>query len=132
MRLTKIVAPKVGGPFEKMRDKLAKRFPAIQDDVNDQFAKLQSDGGCPVPCGAGVAQVPGKFSRVVVKIRIRSRDMGKGKSGGFRALLAGIGADEWRPFAIYAKADASDLPAKEIVQLLGTGEQPVEGPPKAR
>ncbi len=101
MRVARLLPAKPGGVFERCLKKLAKSYPAVADDVQKELAQLVGPNALPVPCSPRVVAVP-FLGRDVLKVRVGSSDQKKGKSGGFRVLLAMKADDEWQPIAVYA------------------------------
>lgn len=109
MRIARVDPPEKGGDFEKAISEVEKKLRHVREDFEREIAKpISSD--VPVPCPPRVAIVPGLGPNVtVIKVRIKSSDLTKGRSGGLRVLLQRIGADTWRPIIIYAKGEREDV-----------------------
>ena len=79
--------------------------------------------GRPVPDLPGMALIPGQAPHTLIKVRARSRDMQRGRSGGFRIILAHCGDDEWVPVMAYAKSDTANMTRRELADAVrGDGE----------
>lgn len=97
--------------FEKKLKKMNHKYPRIAEDYRDLLDELEKDPfvgdrlrGCIGP---------------VFKIRMASRDMQKGKSGGFRVIYL-IKADSFQVFLItlYSKGERENIHVKEINEIL--------------
>lgn len=114
MRVGKIRQPKPRGPFERSIAKLLKDYPAARRDVEGALTELtQSDW--PVPAPPKVSQIPG-VGRTMLKVRVASSDMQKGRSGGFRVILDHVVGDEWTAVLAYAKSARKDVSRRDAVQ----------------
>ncbi len=94
--------------FDDALEKLRRKYPHIEDDIRDSF----EDEG---PADA----LPG-FSHKLWKKRIPSRDMGKGKRGGFRLIFycdRERNPPEVHFLTIYAKNQRADIPPAELFRL---------------
>ena len=91
--------------------RLERKYPRLRDDL----AALNTG---PPP---RIDQVPG-FGGRLLKVRVPSRDMQRGASGGFRLLLY-VGGPEVDPklwaLALYPKAERADMGRDEIKRRLG-------------
>lgn len=132
MRIARLLPPKPGGFYERAIKKLAKNYPHVETDTQAALAQFIGPNPIPVPCPPKASQLVG-VGREVLKIRIASSDQNKGKSGGFRLLLANSGSDAWRPVVVYAKAHTEDMSRQRVLELLEeelADEQPPTGDPQ--
>lgn len=101
----------LAGSFKRCVKRLKKRFPRVSQDVTDVVQNLVENPslGVVIPGGAGVR-----------KVRVRNRDAGKGKRGGYRLIY--YVEDHPQPviylLLLYAKADQADVTRQELLQLL--------------
>lgn len=96
--------------FKRDVARLYRRFRNIQHDV-DTFIQLLRDENLPGDKVRGVGYD-------VYKARICSRDMKKGKSGGYRALYYVRRADRIVLVTLYAKSDQSDISPNLLKQII--------------
>lgn len=99
--------------FERSIKHLKKRYPNIISDIEPTLETLETSPriGSVIPKDYGVR-----------KLRIASRDMRRGKSGGFRLLykLASDEADETIIYLlfIYAKSEQADVTRTQLEALI--------------
>jgi hypothetical protein len=94
-----VVRPaKPNGPFERSLRGLGRAYPNAGADVGRGLADLV---GRDIPQPPNLALVPG-IGRTILKVRVASSDMQRGRSGGFRVLLVHRGEDAWTPILAYA------------------------------
>lgn len=97
--------------FKRCLKRLKKRFPNVNQDVIDIVRDLVDTPtlGVVIPGGGGTR-----------KVRVRNRNAGKGKQGGYRLIY--YVADQPVPrlylLLLYAKADQVDVTQQELKQLL--------------
>ena len=96
--------------FQKNVRRLVKRYPHVIADLDALFSRLQ-DGQTPGDQIAGVGYT-------VYKVRLRSSDMNRGESAGFRVIYYIKTALCVYIVTMYAKADQSDIPRKTLRQLV--------------
>jgi mRNA-degrading endonuclease RelE of RelBE toxin-antitoxin system len=97
--------------FQKCIKHLKKKFPRIKDDLYSLFQNLQKDPQIGDP-------IPG-WHRKIWKVRVPSKDLKKGKSGGFRVIYAWTGGQPiLYPLFIYFKGEKEDITKEEIENLL--------------
>jgi mRNA-degrading endonuclease RelE of RelBE toxin-antitoxin system len=120
VKLGSIRPAKSGGPFERSLAALGRRYPNTRVDVDRDLSAMV---GRDLPAPPTLSLVPG-VGRTVLKIRVASSDMQRGRSGGFRVLLAHRGNDEWSPILVYAKADREDVPRSEVLKAALEEEAP--------
>jgi len=97
--------------FQKCVTRLKKKFPHIKDDLSPLFQNLQNnpEAGDPIP----------GWHRKIWKVRVSSRDLKRGKSGGFRVIYAWTaGQPILYPLFIYFKGEKEDITKAEIEDLL--------------
>ena len=88
--------------FKKQLHKLKKKFPSVKEDLLYALKSLNVENEISI-------------GRSVYKIRIGSRDMKKGKSGGFRAYIYFYRKkDLLVPLCIYAKSDKESITDNEL------------------
>ncbi len=98
--------------FQKSVTRLKKKFPHIKDDLSPIFDNLQNnpETGDPIP----------GWRRKIWKVRVPSRDLKRGKSGGFRVIYAWTpGQSVVYPLFTYFKGEKEDITKVEIEDLLG-------------
>lgn len=115
--LIAVVPPRLGGSYERNLKSLRKSFPSVDADVAAEITRLQLTPDRAPYAPPNVTLVPG-FGREMFKVRVSSSDQGKGKSGGFRMLFLRAGSGEWRPVAIYVKAQSENLAHETIKAIL--------------
>jgi hypothetical protein len=71
----------------------------------------------PIPSPPNVTLVQG-IGRTIVKVRVASRDIPAGKSGGFRLLICHCAGDEWARVLVYAKTDQENAPKATILAAI--------------
>lgn len=96
--------------FVRALKRLRKKHPHIVEDVETLIARLEQ-GETP---GNQVPQV--KYR--VFKVRLRSRDQSKGKSGGYRVIYYVQTADQLILITIYAKSEQEDIGSERIRHLI--------------
>lgn len=106
-------------PFKASVRRLQKRFPRIKDDVRVAIQALLQEPqlGVVIPGGSGIR-----------KLRVRSSDMQRGKSGGFRLLYLLNERSELLIYLvfIYPKSERDDITRKELQDLLRAIESDLE------
>lgn len=86
--------------------RLKKKYPSVEQDVYDALNDFSPDHE--ISLGKGL-----------FKIRVASRDLRKGKSGGFRAhLYLKKTQDILVPLSLHAKSERGSLSEAEIISLL--------------
>ena len=96
--------------FKRNLHALARKYRHIRADIEPVIEQLQ----------AGILpgdQVPG-VGVPIFKVRIRNRDVAKGKSGGYRLLFYLQTPREIVLITIYSKSEQSDISAGEIRRIL--------------
>lgn len=97
-------------PFKRSIKRLTKRFPHVKDDAVAALRELTQN---PM-LGVLISGAQG-----VRKLRVRSTDLRRGKSGGFRLLyLVDSEHQLICPLLIYAKSDRANVARREIKTLL--------------
>ena len=94
---------------------LSKKYPRALDDVMGLIGRLQN-GETPGD------QIPG-VGFTVYKTRIKSSDLAKGKSSGYRVIYYIRAADHIILVAIYIKSQQVDIIAEEIRRIINEYEQ---------
>ena len=93
-----------------------RKYPNAEADINTELQMYVSEKKR-VPAPPSCASVPG-LGATVLKVRVRSSDQGRGRSGGFRVLLLHIGENEWRPLLAYAKTDREDVDKQDLLRTI--------------
>ena len=97
--------------FKKSVKHLEKRFPRVKEDVRIAIQVLLQEPklGVVIPGGGGIR-----------KLRVRSSDQGRGKSGGYRLLYYVEDQQQQALYVLllYAKSDRDDVTRKELHDLL--------------
>lgn len=96
--------------FKRSLKHLAKRYPRAKDDLKTALKALTDVPtlGVLIPGGSGTR-----------KLRVRSTDLARGKSGGFRLIYAvDYQADRLYPLLVYAKTDQADITRRDLKRLL--------------
>lgn len=95
--------------FDKALGELQKRFPRAEDDILEEFKLGPPRATDPLPT----------YARKLWKARAGSKDLKRGKSGGFRIIY--YWDQELPNYCLlgmaYFKGDQENLPASEIVRL---------------
>lgn len=93
--------------FKKQIKKLKKKFPHVKEDLLNVLEKLRIENEISI-------------GRSIYKIRIRSRDMKKGKSGSFRCYIYLYRQKELLiPLSIYTKSEKEMLTENELTYHFG-------------
>lgn len=99
-----------GQQIVKDLKRLVKKYPNIRDDVNSFVERLQN------------GEIPGDQIRgtgyTVYKARIKSTDLSKGKSGGYRIIYLVQTPTELALITIYIKSERVDLGIDQLKQML--------------
>ncbi|HVU12730.1 MAG TPA: type II toxin-antitoxin system RelE/ParE family toxin [Phototrophicaceae bacterium] len=96
--------------FFKAVSRLQKRYPHAHEDVEALADRLEA-GELP---GDRVQGLPFR----VYKVRVKNRDVQRGKSGGYRVIYYLETAEQIVIISIYSKSDQSDIPTQTIRQLV--------------
>ncbi|WOD40435.1 type II toxin-antitoxin system RelE/ParE family toxin [Nodosilinea sp. E11] len=96
--------------FRRNLRKLNKKYRSIQADVQPVIEKLEQ-GGCPGD------RIPG-LGYEVFKLRVRNRDIQKGKSGGYRLIYYLKTANSILLLTIYSKSEQDDITTEDIRQII--------------
>lgn len=100
----------IARPAARSLKRLSKKYPHAIDDIERLIQRLES-GETPGD------QVPG-VGYTVYKVRLKSSDLTKGKSGGYRVIYYLRTADHTILITIYVKSEQIDLSADEIKRLI--------------
>lgn len=103
------------GEFKRNLRQLAKKYRRIKQDIQPVLTDLEN-GATPGD------QIPG-VSFIVYKVRARSSDTTKGKSGGYRIIYQHTPQDAIILITIYSKTEQSDILPHEIQSIITTYEQ---------
>ncbi len=96
--------------FKRSLKRLTKKYPHAKDDLKEALRTLMEIPalGVLIPGGSGTR-----------KLRVRSTDLQRGKSGGFRLIYAlDYETVQIYPLLVYAKTEQSDVTLRELEQLL--------------
>ncbi len=96
--------------FEKQVKKLSKKFRNIAEDIRYLSTELEA--------GQILGDAMMGIGRRVYKVRLKSRDMTKGKSGGYRVIYYLQSVDQIYLLMIYQKAEKASVLAVELQALL--------------
>ncbi len=96
---------------QNLRD-LAKRYRSIRSDTQAVIKQLQSGDFVGDKIG-GIGE--GYF---IYKVRVRNRDIQKGKSAGYRLIYQVESPTSILLLTIYSKSDREDISANEIQDIL--------------
>jgi hypothetical protein len=119
MRVARVEAAAVDSPYARSLSIIERRLPHVREDIDAELAKLVGVDGPPIPCPPRVSIIPGLGGgATVLKVRVRSTDLTKGRSGGLRVLLLRIEGDTWRPLLVYAKGDREDVSRDEVLRAI--------------
>jgi hypothetical protein len=102
------------GPYARSLRVVEKHLPHAGEDVEKALDELTRDDSIPIPCPPRVSLIPG-LGVTVIKVRVKSRDLTKGKSGGLRLLLQRLPSGPWRRLLVYAKGAQEDVSKEEIL-----------------
>lgn len=123
MRIARVEPPKEGGSYARALRAVQKHLPHAGEDVAAELAKLTSEDAPPIPCPPRIAIIPGLGPNVtVIKVRVKSSDMTKGRSGGLRALLQNVGGSTWRYLLVYAKNAREDVARDAVLEAIRTSQ----------
>jgi len=103
--------------FEEELYKLSKRFRRIRSDIQSIADPLQQGDFV----GARIAGISEGY--IVFKVRVRNRDIQKGKSAGYRLIYQVKSPTCVVLLTIYSKSDREDISANEIRDILTEVEQ---------
>ena len=99
--------------FDKQVARLARKFPAVLDEVAEFIARLQSDD---------LAQLPGRRVRrigyTVYKERLPNRSARRGKRGGFRVYYWVPGQDHLVLVANCSKTEQESIVESELRRMI--------------
>ena len=97
--------------FQRCIKSLKKKFPHIKDDLFPLFQNLQKNPKIG-------DSIPG-WNRKIWKLRASSKDLKRGKSGGFRVIYAWTSGERVvYPLFVYFKGERQDVTRSEIEGLL--------------
>jgi len=106
--------------FEEKLYRLSKRFRRIRSDIQPITDQLQQ-GDFVGDRVAGIGE-----GYIVFKVRVRNRDIQKGKSAGYRLIYQVQSPAYVVLLTIYSKSDREDISANEIRDILTEVEQEIE------
>lgn len=98
--------------FQQSLHSLAKRYRSIRADIQVAIQEFQA-GDFIGDRLTGIGE--GYF---ILKLRIKNRDIQKGKSGGYRLIYQVESLTSILLLTIYSKADREDISNKEIRRIL--------------
>lgn len=96
--------------FKRNVRALAKKYPHIRSDVQPYIDQIQN--------GETVGDKVQGTGYTIFKVRIRNRDVAKGKSGGYRAIYYIKTPIVIILVTIYSKTEQSDISAAKIRKIL--------------
>ncbi|HEY9627981.1 MAG TPA: type II toxin-antitoxin system RelE/ParE family toxin [Coleofasciculaceae cyanobacterium] len=96
---------------QSLRD-LAKRYRSIRSDIQVMIQELQA-GNFAGDRLAGIGE-----GYVVLKVRVKNRDIQKGKSAGYRLIYQVESPTSILLLTIYSKSDREDISIQEICNIL--------------
>jgi mRNA-degrading endonuclease RelE of RelBE toxin-antitoxin system len=96
--------------FQVQLRQLSKRYRSLRSDLQVLLDELQN-GNCPGDQVSGTTYT-------VFKVRVKNRDIQKGKSGGYRVIYQRRDNTFILLVAIYSKSDESTLTAHEIRAII--------------
>jgi mRNA-degrading endonuclease RelE of RelBE toxin-antitoxin system len=97
--------------FPRILKALSKKYRHVEEDVDD-FADTLEQGETPGD------RLQGTGDYIVYKARVASRDMQRGKSGGFRAIYYLKTEDYIIILTVYAKTEQLDISTAEILEII--------------
>lgn len=100
----------VAQPFRRHLRALSKKYHNVRSDIQPILEAIQS-GECPGD------RIPGT-EYVVFKVRIRNRDIGKGKRSGYRLIYQVKTSTAVLLITIYSKLDQADISANQIRKII--------------
>lgn len=103
--------------FKRNIRKLTKRYRSIQQDLQPVISQLQQG----MLLGDRISDV----GYEVFKLRIRNRDIQKGKSGGYRMIYYLKSENNIILLTIYSKSDQSDIQANDIRRIISEDMNPM-------
>ena len=100
--------------FLRAARQLQKRYPHVLDDIDALSDRLER------------GEPPGDrlqgLERIAFKARLRNRDAGRGKSGGYRVIYYVKTGDQVILITIYSKVDQSDIPLAVLRRFISEYE----------
>ncbi len=96
--------------FKKDLNRLSKKYKHVRSDVQPVIDRLVN--------GEKLGVQIQLLDYAVYKVRVRSIDQQRGKSGGYRLIYYAVQAEKLLLLTIYAKNEASDLPASTIRAMI--------------
>ena len=102
--------------FKRNLRKLSKKYRNIRSDVQPVIEKIQKGGF------AG-DQIPKTGDYTIFKVRVRNRDVSKGKSAGYRLIYYGKSEENVILITTYSKSEQSDISSDQIRKILKSHER---------
>ena len=102
--------------FQRNLRKLAKKYLNIRNDIQPVIKQLQQ--------GEILGDRIPKIGYEVFKLRVRNRDIQKGKSGGYRLIYYVKTAKAIILLTIYSKSQQADIAADDIQSIISEYESP--------
>lgn len=88
--------------FKRQLKRLKKKYQHVSDDLLDNLDHFNLASAISI-------------GKSIYKLRVKSRDIGKGKSGGFRVYIyLYVRADSLVPLCMYAKSQTESLTENEV------------------
>ncbi len=112
MQSNDAVSIRFSNEFEEELYQLSKRFRRIRSDIQPTIEQLQQEDFV----GDRIAGIGEGY--VVYKVRVRNRNIQKGKSAGYRLIYQIESLVSVVMLTIYSKSDRDDISANEIRDIL--------------
>jgi mRNA-degrading endonuclease RelE of RelBE toxin-antitoxin system len=110
---TSLIQIDLSPEFQRNLRELSKRYRSIQADIQVVVQDLEVGNFV----GDRITGVGADYT--VLKLRVRNRDIKKGKSAGYRLIYQVESPTSILLLTIYAKSDRPDISAGEILEILG-------------
>lgn len=110
-----LIQVEVSPTFNRNLRAIAKKYRSIRNDIQPLIEQLER-GELPGDRISGIAYE-------VFKLRIRNRDIQKGKSGGYRLIYYVKTAKGIVLLTLYTKSEQADIAADEISDIISAYEQ---------
>jgi hypothetical protein len=116
VKVAAVLPTRPGGPFERSLRALTKTLLHGREDIQEAMQALIALPE--VPFGKTASIVPGIRGYLVLKYRVPSRDLQRGRSGAIRVLLVHVGKQQWKPVVAYVKTEIGNLPRSDILRAI--------------
>jgi mRNA-degrading endonuclease RelE of RelBE toxin-antitoxin system len=101
----------VADAFKREARDLKKRYRNIESDLQTLIEQLQN-GDLPGD------RIPGFADYIIYKVRVKNRDIRKGKSGGYRVIYQSLTPTAVVLLYLYTKSDQDDVTTDEICAII--------------